>query len=370
MRKSDIIGILLLAFVAGCHFIPPMADFYAERCYPVISAVLSFCAAAVPFSLEEIVVLGFAAAIIAAIVRAIRKKERFLRWLGRTARILMWLTVWFYMGWGNNYGRTGLYQRNGIQRVSFEQEHFKAFLEDYARELNRAAAEAEVHDGIPAQTAMTHGAPDSRPDQTAMIPRAYDKDSLESDIRDFYSDKVSAYGYTHLHRWQHVKKPLLNRLYSAVSVLGFVGPFFCESQVNRDLLDYEYPYTAAHEMGHLAGVTSEAEASYWGFAFCRDAQDAAVRYSGYLAILPYVVSNAKALLPQQEYDDWSATLCDRAKTDYNNSRTYWMGKRVPWISKLQNWFYNIYLKSNGISEGVKDYSGVVSMIMTMDASGE
>ena len=344
MRKSDIIGILLLAFVAGCHFITPMADFYAERCYPVISAVLSFCAAAVPFSLEEIVVLGFAAAIIAAIVRAIRKKERFLRWLGRTARILMWLTVWFYMGWGNNYGRTGLYQRNGIQRVSFEQEHFKAFLEDYARELNRAAAEAEAE--------------------------AYDITALESNIRDYYSNKVSAYGYTRLHRWQHIKKPLLNPLYSAVSVLGFVGPFFCESQVNRDLLDYEYPYTAAHEMGHLAGVTSEAEASYWGFAFCRDAQDAAVRYSGYLAILPYVVSNAKALLPQQEYDDWSATLCDRAKTDYNNSRTYWMGKRVPWISKLQNWFYNIYLKSNGISEGMKDYSGVVSMIMTMDANGQ
>ena len=344
MRKSDIIGILLLAFVAGCHFITPMADFYAERCYPVISAVLSFCAAAVPFSLEEIVVLGFAAAIIAAIVRAIRKKERFMRWLGRTARILMWLTVWFYMGWGNNYGRTGLYQRNGIQRVSFEQEHFKAFLEDYARELNLAAAEAEAE--------------------------AYDITALESNIRDYYSNNVSSYGYTRLHRWQHIKKPLLNPLYSAVSVLGFVGPFFCESQVNRDLLDYEYPYTAAHEMGHLAGVTSEAEASYWGFAFCRDAQDAAVRYSGYLAILPYVVSNAKALLPQQEYEAWSATLCDRAKTDYNNSRTYWMGKRVPWISKLQNWFYNIYLKSNGISEGVKDYSGVVSMIMTMDANGQ
>ncbi len=341
MRKSDIIGILLLAFVAGCHFYTPLADFYAERCYPAISTALSFCASAVHFSLEEIVVLGFAAAIIAGIVRAIRKKERFLRWLGRTARILMWLTVWFYMGWGNNYGRTGLYQRNSIQRASFEQEPFKEFLEDYARELNRAASEATT----------------------------YDTSALESDIRDFYSDKVSAYGYTQLHRWQHVKKPLLNRLYSAVSVLGFVGPFFCESQVNLDLLDYEYPYTAAHEMGHLAGVTSEAEASYWGFAFCRDAQNAAVRYSGYLAILPYVASNARALLPQQEYETWSVSLCEKAKADYNNSRTYWMGKRVAWISKLQNWFYNLYLKSNGISEGVKDYSGVVSMIMTMDANG-
>jgi len=342
MRKSDIIGILLLAFVAGCHFYTPLADFYAERCYPAISTALSFCASAVPFSLEEIVVLGFAAAIIAGIVRAIRKKERFLRWLGRTARILMWLTVWFYMGWGNNYGRTGLYQRNGIQRVSFEQEQFKSFLEDYARELNRAAGETEA--------------------------RAYDKDALESDIRDFYSDKVSTYGYTKLHKWQHIKKPLLNRLYSAVSVLGFAGPFFCESQVNLDLPDYDYPYIAAHEMGHLAGITSEAEASYWGFAFCRDAQNAAVRYSGYLAILPYVASNARSLLPQEDYVAWFATLCDKAKNDFSNSRDHWAALRIDWIGKMQHWFYNLFLKSNGVSEGVKDYFGVVSMIMTMDAA--
>ena len=44
MRKSDILGILLLAFVIGCRFHTPLADFYAERCYPVISAGLSLLA--------------------------------------------------------------------------------------------------------------------------------------------------------------------------------------------------------------------------------------------------------------------------------------------------------------------------------------
>ena len=365
MRRSDIIGILLLAFVAGCHFYTPLANFYAERCYPAISTALSFCASAVPFSLEEIVVLGFAAAIIAGIVRAIRKKERFLRWLGGTARILMWLPVWFYMGWGNNYGRTGLYQRNGIQRVSFEQEQFKSFGEDYARELNLAAEKAY---GLASETGGQNGMAATDSMNTTDENGAYDKNALESDIRNFYSDKVSTYGYARLHRWQHIKKPLLNRLYSAVSVLGFAGPFFCESQVNLDLPDYDYPYIAAHEMGHLAGITSEAEASYWGFAFCRDAQNAAVRYSGYLAILPYVASNARSLLPQEDYVAWFATLCDKAKNDFSNSRDHWAALRIDWIGKLQHWFYNLFLKSNGVSEGVKDYFGVVSMIMTMDAA--
>ena len=96
--------------------------------------------------------------------------------------------------------------------------------------------------------------------------------------------------------------------------------------------------------------------------------DPAVRYSGYLGILPYVLSNAGTLLSEQEYEALTATLSDKVKTDYTEAREYWQGKRVGWIDKLQIWFYNLYLKSNGVSDGVKDYSGVVSMIMTMDAN--
>lgn len=38
MRKSVLIGILLLAFVLECRFSMPVAGFFAERCDPVISA--------------------------------------------------------------------------------------------------------------------------------------------------------------------------------------------------------------------------------------------------------------------------------------------------------------------------------------------
>ena len=51
MRKSDFIGLILLAFVFGCRFSTPVADFYAERCYPFISAGLSLLSSVSPFSL-------------------------------------------------------------------------------------------------------------------------------------------------------------------------------------------------------------------------------------------------------------------------------------------------------------------------------
>ena len=339
MRKSDFIGVLLLAFVMGCRYSVAVADFYATRCYPVISRGLSWCAAFVPFSLEEIVVIGFVLAFVGVIVRAVRRKEGFDRWLGKTLRLVMWLVVWFYMGWGNNYFRTPLYPRMGIQRTTFEKEAFGRFLADYTTALNGHAG----------------------------ADKSWDREALAADIRAFYTEEVSAFGYTGLRAWQQVKKPLVNSLYSAVGVLGFMGPFFCESQLNTDLPDLEYPFTLAHEMAHLAGVTSEAEANYLAYAFCRQSEDASIRYSGYLGLLGYAASNASALLTEDEYDAWSDTVSPEVLEDYRSIHGFWEGKRVKVIDHVQRWMMDLLLRSNNVSEGARDYFGVIAMIMTMDA---
>ena len=340
MRRTTILGLVLLAFCIACRLFTSVADFYALNLYPLISRVLSFIGSFLPFSLVEIVVICFAAAFVWILVRAIRKKESFWLWLGKAAMLIVWLYVWFYMGWGNNYYRTGLYQRSGIQMVSYEHEAFTSFLEDYTVGLNRAAAAVGE----------------------------YDRGVLEEEIKAFYSERATSFGYTELHRWQHVKKPLLNFLFSAVTVRGFMGPFFCEAQVNRSVPEIEYPYTLAHELGHLAGVTSEAEANYWAYVFCRDSGNDAVRYSGFLSVLPYVLLNARNLLPEDEFNAWADTVCEKAKNDFNASRQYWKGKKIPWIESIQRKIYGVFLRSNGISEGLKDYSGVVEMIITMDTA--
>lgn len=342
MRKSDFIGFLLLAFVIGCRFSPPVADFYAERCYPVISAGLSLCASVVPFSLEEIVIIGFIVAFIAVLVRAIRKKEGLFRWLGKTVRVAIWLIIWLYMGWGNNYFRTPLYPRMGIEQATYEEETFSRFLTDYTEALNGTV------------------------ENTASL----DRKALEADIKEFYSTKVSDFGYTGLRPWQHVKKPLLNPLYSAVGVLGFMGPFLCESHLNPDLQDTEYPFTLAHELAHLAGVTSEAEANYWAYVYCRQSEDPAIRYSGHLALLPYVAASAGSLLPENAYTAWTETLSDKAKEDYAAGRQYWEDKRIEAIDSLQRWMMDRFLRTNGVSEGARDYYGVIGMLMTLDSYGK
>ena len=339
VRTGDIIGLVLLAGVAACRFWTPAADFYAESCYPPVSAALSWVASWVKVSLEEIVVCGFALAFLGVLVRAVRKKEGFLKWMVRTLRIAVWLVVWLYMGWGNNYFRTPLYARMDITPAHFEQRVFERFLSEYTAALNA----------------------DSRWEQADMEAAV-----LEREVREYYAGRAVDCGYTPLRKWQHVKKPLLNPLFSAVTVLGWMGPFFCESQVNLDLPLAEYPFTLAHELAHLSGVTGEGEANDWAYAFCRQSDNPYVRYSGHLSLLPYVAANARALLPEDRYEAWIGRIAEKVLDDNAAIQLFWDGKRVRFIEDAQRFIMNLFLKSNGISEGARDYQGVIGMIMTMD----
>ncbi|MFQ9022452.1 MAG: DUF3810 family protein [Parabacteroides merdae] len=73
-----------------------------------------------------------------------------------------------------------------------------------------------------------------------------------------------------------------------------MGPFFTEYNLNPDLLPVQYPFTYAHEMAHVLGISSEAEANLYGFLVCSRSGVPEIRFSAYFALLPYVLSNAYA----------------------------------------------------------------------------
>ena len=342
MRKSDWFNLILLAFIVGCRFYMPLADFYAERLYPVISAGLSFVASWLPFSFEEFVVGSYILALLVILIVAIAKNQGFWHWLGKTVLATLSLVVWMYIGWGTNYFRTPLYTRMDVQPASYDETAFSRFLSDYTQDLNGSA----------------------------LSQVAFERNKLEESIKEFYSANLTEYGYTALRPWQHVKNPFLNPLYSAVGVQGFMGPFFCESQLNMDLPEVEVPFVMAHELAHLAGVTSEAEANYWAYVYCSQSDVPGVRYSGNLALLPYVSTSASTLLSEAQYATWSAYVSPKAKADYAANREFWDSMRVKVVDSIQRWMMDQFLKTNGVTEGAKDYYGVIGMIMTLKPKQE
>ncbi len=88
---------------------------------------------------------------------------------------------------------------------------------------------------------------------------------------------------------------------SMVGVTGSMGPFFCEFTLNGDLLPVNYPATYAHELAHLLGITSEAEANFYAYQVCTRSQAMGIRFSGYFSVLGHVLGNAQRLLSEEEY---------------------------------------------------------------------
>lgn len=326
--KSWLVWILAVVVVALLRHITVLADFYVLNIYPAVSWVLSLASCAVPFSLEEIAVLAFAVLLIAFIV-----KKRFLSILKLAAVIYMW----FYLGWGICYSRTGLLERAGVQRAQFDEQQFKDFLYDYSNALDSLY-------------------------QASLEPSDFD---VVAGMKKFYSQVPRRYGLAKPRKWQHAKKPLLNWLYSGSGVSGFMGPFFAESQLNRDLPDEDYPFTLMHEYSHLLGTAVESEANWWAFQACNAQPDAGVRFCGYYSILPYVWSNARGLLDDEDFQAWSATVLPEIIELNRENYEFWQSKRFEPLDKAQNFIYNIFLKGNGVAGGTQNYSQVVGLLMAL-----
>lgn len=331
-------GIILSVLVSLCMGRRDVGDFYAIHIYPTVSSLLSFAASPFSFSLQALIIAAFIIAFILIIVRAFRKKEGFINCLLKLATLLAWIFVWAYLGWCLNYSRSPITERVEARAAVYDSTEFRSFLSDFTEKLNSSwVKETEI-----------------------------DRAEVENEIKTFFGSVPGKYGLCRPKAWQHPKKMPLHRLESAMCILGYMGPFFCESHLNPDLPPVEIPNTFAHEYSHLLGVSSEAEANWWAFQCCSHSDIPGIRYSGYQCMLPAVVGNASRLLSENDFHDWTGTIRQEVKMDYKSEREFWESKRNKTLDDAQKWIYDLFLKGNNIPSGLKNYSEAVSLMMTLD----
>ena len=160
------------------------------------------------------------------------------------------------------------------------------------------------------------------------------------------------------------KTMLFTPLISMVGVSGSMGPFFCEFTLNGDLPPSQYPATYTHELAHLLGITSEAEANFYAYEVCTRSQVESIRFSGYFSILSHVLGNARRLLTEEEYTELFNRIRPEIIELARSNQTYWMAKYSPLIGNIQNWIYDLYLKGNKIESGRKNYSEVIGLLIS------
>lgn len=312
-----------------------LGTFYASRIYPGLSAALSWLASPFPFSLTELLVAVLILLALWLLVRIIRRPKRWKNLL-RLAGLALLTYLWFYGAWGLNYFRSSLYDRLGSTPMPYEEAEFHEFLEAFTENLNANWCEVETVDLL----------------------------AVEKEMKAWYAGLPAECGLARPRRWQHPKRLLFNRLYSAVGVLGFIGPAFDEMHVNHDVSPLEYPFIFAHEYSHVLGVSNEAEANFWAFEACRASENQAVRYSAWYMLLSHTARNLRSLLGEEAYQAWADTLIPEVYVDLELAQLHWMALRWPWLSRAQHKIYNLFLKTNRIPEGTANYGQVLRLVLS------
>lgn len=349
-------ALLLATYIICCRFFDGLGEWYARSLYPLLSSTLHIIAGWIPYSCEEILALSIFAGLIIFPIWAYQKKRPISDTLFYLGEGVLWIYIWFYLGWGINYFRASFFERGNIHPVTYESQHFRSFLKYYTNQLNESyqsnfSASAETDRTVLEKEAIRQ-------------PNAVEKQVWQNQLQNIFYTFPSHYGLCRTQSEIRPKKLLFNRLYSAVGVMGYMGPFFCEMQLNEELTAGQYPFTYAHELSHVLGISSEAEANYWAYRSCTLSSTPAIRYSGYLGILPHVATSARQLLPEQDFKQWIATINPEILQKAQARNEYWQKRYSPTIGKIQDLFYNWYLQGNKIASGTKNYGEVMSIILS------
>ena len=338
MKKTrHIILLILSVFIIAARVNVSVGEWYATHLYPYISTSLSLLVSWIPFSMTEILVVGAVILMIYVLIRNIRHREKVWKIFIREAEIVVWIMVWLYFGWGMNYFRENIYTRGNFTRQAFDEVVFKQFITDYADSLNNS-----------------------------YTPETVEMSVCENDIKERYSSVPDHYGLSKTKSWQHPKRLIFNRLYTAVGVGGYIGPFFGETHLNADLFPQQKPSSYAHELSHLLGVSNEDEANFWAYQICRTSDIPAVKYSGYYSLLPYVLSNASRVLNEDEYKEYVLSIRPEVRQQLTDQQNFWKSKYSRTLGKIQSVIYDSMLKVNKIPSGTKNYNQVVELIIATE----
>ena len=154
------------------------------------------------------------------------------------------------------------------------------------------------------------------------------------------------------------KPTLLAPYFRMAGVDGLTAPAMLETLLNPDLTGPERPFVLAHEWAHLAGYAPEADAS---FVAWRTPQQARPGRALQRLAVPAERGGPPGAAPRRAARRWRpSTLVPRA----GSRRRSVAAPRPRWTScsGSDGACTDGYLRSQGVTEGLRSYSRVVELI--------
>ena len=245
--------------------------------------------------------------------------------------------IWFYWTWGFNYSRISLGQRWEIN-ASVNEDLF----------LNEFYHQTTIVDSIRKQF------------KSEIESYSYNSIELENQIRKLVIDFQKENGFL---AFEHVRcrNLSLEGILLIWSTSGVYMPFAGEGQLDGGLHKLSKPFTMAHELCHGMGWTHEGDCNFMAYLICIKSPDPFIRYSGELNYWRYLYANASRVNPE-EFKQVRSILSKDILNDLKEINE--ANDRFPEIfPTLRTWFYDWYLKNNGIASGDKSYSEIIRMVI-------
>lgn len=305
---------------------------YTRHLYFGLTGLLSTASSALPFSLSEISLYGFAISLVVILTHTLKQKL----WESGLKKITLLVAIiisWFYLGWGYNYFRLPLDKQLGLTELEAEISGAR-FRENLLWCLNSANAHWRA------------------------MPN-WSLRELDEKIEQSYHRVLLDLNLPMTPGKRRPKLLLVPAVLNYTLTSGIFGPFFHEVHLNSELLPIELPFVLAHEKAHQMGFAREAEANFLAALVCFASADSSVQYSGYFSLLGSFLARATAVA---DADSLRRLIRPEVRADFRVVRQRYQ-KYMGTISDMSHATYDAYLRANKIQEGIQNYSGVVELMM-------
>ncbi len=320
--------------------------FLSEKAVRPLHRALGMLNARVPFSVAELLLGLFAAAVllygILQIIALIRKGERAAR-LYRTLVTLLaaGLSVYamFCMLWGVYYYADDFAEKSGFENGAISTEQLESVTRYFVRLADTYAAEVpRDENGLCCS------------DRAAILRRSPEVFAqTEKKYPCLAGPPLAAKGIA------------CSRVMSYLDFSGFFFPFTAEANVNTDMPVCDLAATVAHELSHQRGVAKEQEANFTAVLACLDCGDPEYAYSACLLACTHL-GNALARADRPAWEEILGGLSEDVLRDLASRRAYWAQFETP-VQAASNTVYEGFLHSYDQTLGLKSYGACVDLLV-------
>jgi hypothetical protein len=341
-----------LVFLAGNY--PGFVEkWYALGFYPLYSKMLRFSFGWVGFSMGDLLYTLLGAWLLLKLLRLFSQIYRrqfgwphFFNGISILIRAFCLLYIVFNIVWGLNYHRLGIAHQLKVENDHYSKEEITAITNDLIEKANyyRKAINAKE------------------------LP-IYSFEQIKKEAVLNYQSAEIYFPFLH-YQSTSIKASSYNSIADYIGFTGYYNPFTAEAQLRTDVPPILIPFTTCHEIAHQLGYASESEANFVGFLTASNSNSAYFRYSAYLEMLNYALSEEfiqyakdssfKALEQVMLYN--KSHIDTLVKKDRKEIRQFFLQRRNK-IAPVSAGLYDQYLKWNKQLAGINSYDEVIGWLI-------